>query len=128
MCVKINLYDVSWSFINPDYKLLISTFTYFLLLSPLKCWFHLNQSQTLVLSGLVIPLRLFNPSYLLLTWEYSSLYGYICLLYLIHEKDVLAYNLIDGNRLSIAMDSENPQKLNPYAKCNHWYLGKFPGN
>ena len=37
------------------------------------------------------------------------------------------YKLIDGNRLSIAMDSEKPQKLNAYAKCNHRYLiGKFP--
>ena len=38
-----------------------------------------------------------------------------------------AYNLIDGNRLSIAMDSEKPQKLYAYAKCYYQYLtGKFP--
>ena len=30
-----------------------------------------------------------------------------------------AYNLIDLNRLSIAMDSEKPQKLSAYTKCNY---------
>ena len=40
-----------------------------------------------------------------------------------------AYNLIDGNRLSIAMDSEKPQKLNAHAKSYHRYLtGKFAGS
>ena len=35
------------------------------------------------------------------------------------ERMCYAYNLIDVNRLSIAMDSEKPKKLNAYAKCNY---------